>query len=196
MKIGISGDAGSFSEEAGLLYASKNKINPEWIYLIDMEGVLDAVEHGKIDMGIFPVVNLRGGLVRMAFDAMGRHPFTVIDELWLEVNQCLLAKQGVMKNAIKKIASHPQALAQSREYLQKEFNDAELIEWQDTAKAARDLADGKLRGDCAVIAPRRAGEIYGLNVMAANIQDARPNLTAFIFVKKALSPRKMRHHSF
>ena len=183
MKIGVSGDAGSFSEEAGLLYASKNKINPEWIYLIDMEGVLDAVEKGKIDLGIFPVVNLRGGLVRMAFDAMGRHPFTVIDELWLEVNQCLLAKQGVMKTAIKKIVSHPQALAQCREYLQREFIDAELIEWQDTAKAARDLAEGKLHQDCAVIAPGPAAEVYGLKLMAANIQDVQPNLTAFIIVK-------------
>lgn len=117
--FGISGDAGSFSEEAALIYAHRKGIKSSMIHLLDMEGVLDAVEKGTIDLGIIPVVNLIGGLVKPAFQAMGRHLFTPIDELWHEINQCLLVKPGIQVHQIKHIVSHPQGLAQCRQYLQK-----------------------------------------------------------------------------
>ncbi len=184
VRLGVSGDAGSFSEEAGLLYAKNSNIHPTLDYLIDMEGVLAAVENGTVDSGIFPVVNLRGGLVRMAFDAMGNHKFKVIDELWLNVHQCLLVKPGTAASQIKTIVSHPQAIAQCGQYVQKKFAHIELIEWQDTAKAAKELSQGKLHSSSAVIAPERAASLYGLEVMAKNIQDDNPNLTAFIIVTR------------
>lgn len=184
IKLGVSGDKGSFSEEAGLVYAKNHKIKPTIDYLIDMEGVLAAVESGTVDIGIFPVVNLHGGLVRMAFEAMGKHQFKVIDELWLEVNQCLLAKPGVTSSEIKNIISHSQAIAQCGQYLQKNFDQAQLIESQDTAKAAKELSLDKLPLLSAVIAPQRSAHLYGLEIVAKNIQDNNPNLTAFIIVKK------------
>lgn len=184
IKLGVSGALGSFSEEAGLLYAEKIEITPKINYLLDMEGVLAAVECGSIDIGIFPVVNLCGGLVRMAYDAMGKHKFKVIDELWLEVQQCLLIKPDTDIKHIKKIVSHSQAIAQCKKYLQKNFKVAELIESQDTALAAKELAEGKLSAECAVLAPARSAVIYGLEIFAQNIQDTNPNLTAFIIVKQ------------
>ena len=184
LKLGISGDAGSFSEEAALLYAKNLSIHVSLDYLIDMEGVLAAVENGTVDRGIFPVVNLRGGLVRMAYDAMGKHQFRVIDELWLQVQQCLLVKPGVTTKQIKHIVSHSQAIAQCRNYLEKHFNGLHLIEWQDTAKAAKELSQGQLGSTTAVIAPERAAKLYGLEMIAKNIHDDNPNLTAFIIVNK------------
>ena len=184
IKIGVSGDAGSFSEEAALLYAQQTGIKPKLSYLIDMEGVLAALDKKKIDLGIFPVVNSRGGLVQTAFEAMGRHLFKVIDEVWLDVKQNLMAKKGADKSQIKVIASHPQALSQCERYLQKEFPKTKLLEWEDTAKAARDLASGKLNKNTAVIAPGLCAKIYGLQIVAKNIQDNHPNLTTFIVVKK------------
>ncbi len=73
-------------------------------------------------------------------------------------------------------------MAQCRHYLEKEFNKIDRVEWCDTAKAAKDLAEGRLDASCAVIAPERAAEIYGLGVMAKGIQNSNPNLTAFILV--------------
>lgn len=180
--LGVSGDPGSFSEEAGLLYAQRVGIKPTLKYLTDMEGVLAAVSTGKIDVGIFPVVNSRGGLVKMAFEAMGKYLFTLIDEVWLDVRQCLLVRSGTKLERIKKIVSHPQAIAQCERYLLKTFKQVDLIEWQDTAKAAHDLAAGKLGKTSAVIAPERAARIYGLEVAVKNIQDNHPNLTTFIVV--------------
>lgn len=182
--FGISGDAGSFSEEAALIYAKQTGIAPALVHLLDMEGVLDAIENETIDLGILPVVNLLGGLVRPAFLAMGKHLFTPIDELWHEINQCLLVRPGVRFHQITHIVSHPQGLAQCRRFLQKKFKDTEQIEWIDTAKAAKDLAEGTLPAHAAVIAPARCAQLYGLEIKAADIQDSKPNRTAFILVKK------------
>ena len=182
--VGVSGDVGSFSEEAALLYAKQVGIQPSLNYLIDMEGVLAAVGMGKVDLGIFPVVNNLGGLVKPAFAAMGRHLFIPVDEIWLTVHQCLLAQPGILSNEITKVVSHPQALAQCKQYLQNKFNEIELIEWCDTAKAAKDLAAGNLDPSTAVIASEHSAHMYGLQVMAKSIQDSNPNLTAFIVAKK------------
>lgn len=183
LNLGVSGDEGSFSEEAGLRYVETAALSATLNYLIDMEGVLAAVESGTVDLGIFPVANLRGGLVRPAFEAMGRHLFTVLDDLWLEVNQCLLVKPRTGADELCKIVSHPQALAQCKDYIQKNFPNAERVEWEDTAKAARDLASGLLSGECGVIAPVQAAKRFGLKVLETAIQDMKPNLTAFVIVK-------------
>ena len=183
IRIGVSGDRGSFSEEAAILYSAGSGLETKIIYLIDMEGVLLALNAGTIDLGIFPVVNSRGGLVHPAFKAMGKYKFNMIDEIWLDVKQSLLAKKNITKAGIKAIASHLQAMAQCERYLEKKFPKIKLIEWEDTAKAARDLAEGKLKSDTAVIAPARCARIYGLQVLDGSIQDMHPNLTTFIVVQ-------------
>jgi len=122
--------------------------------------------------------------VQTAFEAMGRHLFTLVDELWVEIHQCLMAKPGVAKKTIKKIASHPQAISQCERYLKTKWPQAELINWEDTAKAAKDLAEGKLTSETAVIAPARSAQLYGLDIIERGIQDTHPNLTTFIVVKK------------
>lgn len=186
IKMGISGDLGSFSEEAALLYAQQQDLTVTLSYLIDMEGVLSALEKQEIELGILPIVNLNGGLVKPALEAMGKHLFTPVDELWFNVNQCLLVLPGTKQQQITRIVSHPQGLAQCSQYLEKEFNTIECLDWCDTAKAAKDLAAGHLDADCAVIASARAAQIYGLDVMAKEIQNSNPNLTAFILVRGIL----------
>ncbi len=173
VKLGVFGEVGSFSEEAALAYAKREGITPSLVYLIDMEGVLAAIENGDLDLGILPVVNLIGGLVRPAFQAMGKHLFLPVDELWLQVHQCLLVLPGTKTHQITSIVSHPQALSQCKHYLQKDFENIERREWSNTAIAAKDLAEGILESGSAVIASARCADIYGLEVLAA-----------FILVKK------------
>lgn len=183
--LAVSGDAGSFSEEAGLVYAGREGFEASMIYAIDMEGVLRAVEDGSAALGIFPVVNSRGGLVQTAFEAMGRHLFTMVDEIWIEVQQCLIVMPGCTREQIQRIASHPQAFSQCERYLKKTFESTPLVDWEDTAKAARDLAEGVLDNHIAVIAPARAAQLYKLEILEKGIQDQHPNLTTFIVVKKS-----------
>lgn len=182
--LGVSGLPGSFSEEAAQSYVKQQKQHVQLRYLVDMQGVLSALNQEHINWGIFPVVNLHGGLVRMAFEAMGAYPFCLIDELWLQVSQCLLAKPNVPLDKITHIASHPQALAQCRNYLSQQFPKIPRISCQDTAQAAEALALGKLCDTCAVIAPLACVECYQLALLAQGIEDTHPNLTAFIIVQK------------
>ncbi|HAZ7574192.1 chorismate mutase [Legionella sp. PATHC032] len=184
IRFGVSGDIGSFSEEAALLYAKEKDINVHLIHLLDMEGVLNAIENETIDLGILPVVNLLGGLVKPAFQAMGKYSFTPIDEIWHDINQCLLVKSNTQHHKITHIVSHPQGLAQCKKFLSNQFKDAKKIEWIDTAKAAKDLAEGILPPHAAVIASARCASLYGLKIRARNIEDSNQNKTAFILVKK------------
>lgn len=189
MKImfGVSGEKGSFSEEAALKYAKQHKLNPCLVYLIDMEGVLDALGKGNIDLGIFPVVNLQGGLVKTAFDAMGKHLFKYTDELWLHVHQNLLVLPGISFKQISRIVSHPQGFLQCKNYLEKTFDGIQRLDWVNTARAAIDLAEGRLDPSSAVIASKRCAELYGLEVLVENIEDSDLNLTAFVVVKPHLA---------
>ncbi|MEK7745850.1 MAG: prephenate dehydratase domain-containing protein, partial [Elusimicrobiota bacterium] len=90
-RIAVSGDKGSFSEEAGLLYAQREGLKAGLLYAVEIGKVLELVSAAKAELGIFPVVNSRGGLVQTAYEAMGGHLFAFLGELWLEVHQCLLA---------------------------------------------------------------------------------------------------------
>ncbi|HEX4045622.1 MAG TPA: prephenate dehydratase domain-containing protein [Gammaproteobacteria bacterium] len=189
IKLGVSGDPGSFSELAGLQYTKQENLQTRLVYLTDMQGVLAALSQGQIDLGIFPVVNFYGGLVTMAFEAMGQYAFTFLGEIRLEIQQCLLVKPAVSQQQIKQIVSHPQALAQCRDYLKTHFQDASLLAWQDTAKAAKALLDGELPATSAVIAPAHAAAMYGLAVLAERIQDVDPNITVFIIVEKRACQR-------
>lgn len=184
LNIGVSGDPGSFSEAAAQLYIQQHRLKDLTLhYLLDMEGVLAAVEQKTVDLGIFPIINWRGGLVKPALQAMGKHSFIPADEIWLDVHQCLLALPGTSVTDIKKIVSHPQAILQCQKYLSKHHDGCEITEWIDTAKAAKDLANHHLAADVAVIAPKRAADLYHLTVIAESIQDDRPNFTVFVVVK-------------
>lgn len=177
MKLGISGLAGSFSHAAAL------QVHPdaELIFLLDMEGVLAALENHTIDRGIFPVSNSVGGLVETAFEAMGRHPFAVAGQEKFEVHQCVLVHPD--STEIHQVASHPQALTQCANHLATQHPDWEKIEWSDTASAARDLSTGKLPKDCAVLAPEAAAREYGLKLLECNVEDQKPNITTFLLVE-------------
>jgi prephenate dehydratase len=184
MKIALSGMPGSFSEEAALIYRNRTNEDLELVYAVDMMGVLRAVNENAVDIGIFPVVNSRGGLVKPAFAAMGAYNFEMIDEVWLEVQQCLMKLQDVDISEIENITSHSQALAQCARYLDQNYPELKRMEWIDTALAAKNLAEGEIGRLTMVIAPARAAALYGLELVESGIQDMRPNLTTFIVVKK------------
>jgi prephenate dehydratase len=182
--LGVSGMEGSFSEEAGLLYAHQKGWNAKIDHNLDMEGVLRALNNDEIDYGIFPVVNSIGGLVETAFLAMGMYKFEMLDKFPFLVNQCVLTLPNVKKKEIQQVTSHPQALAQCQNYLGRKYPKCHRVVWSDTASAARDLASGKLPRFSAVLASPRAAEIYNLKIVKKGVQDQNPNLTTFILVKK------------
>ena len=183
MRIGVSGDQGSFSEEAGLIYAAKahSSSKPQLVYLIDMEGVLVALARGEIEVGIFPFVNYNSGIVWPAFTAMGKYSFVPIDDIQLNVEQCLMANSTTTLAEITALYSYTPAFEQCKIFIHQ--HGFKLIDWGDTAKAARDLAAGLLPAGAAVVASARAAQGYALTILQRGIQDIQPNITRFIVVK-------------
>lgn len=185
MKIGVMGAKGSFSEEAGRTYAAKANLKKFTIvYLVNAENVLSAVENGSIDIGIFPIENSNGGIVIEAVHAMAKHNFTIKKIFEIDVHQNLLVRKGVTADQVKLITSHDQAIKQCRMYLRRIWPKTKVREYEDTAKAAADLASGKLPKTTAVIASRAAAQVYKLDILEESIQDLKFNYTSFIAATK------------
>jgi prephenate dehydratase len=185
MRIGLAGAAGSFSEVAALTYAKDaSDITPELKYLTHPSSVLDALEAGDIDTGIFAIENSTGGVVTEYLPAIAEHRFKIEKIFEIPVDHMFLAKPGKHASDITKVVSQRQALRQCRMYLQRQWPNVEVEEYIDTATAAKDLAEGKLPDSAAVVASARAGDLYGLIRLDEKIQDLKFNYTVFIAAKK------------
>ena len=103
----------------------------------------------------------------------------------IDIHQNLLAAKDAKRGDIRTITSHEQALRQCSAYLKREWPQAVLQEYEDTAKAAEDLAAGKLSKTTAVIASRAAADVYGLQILEESIQDLKENFTSFIVASRS-----------
>ena len=185
MKIGVMGAKGSFSEEAAHVYAKKYGLTKFKIeYLITAENLLTALEKSAIDIAIFPIENSNGGIVLEAVYGMAKHNFTIKKIFEIDIHHNLLVKNGITADRVKTIVSHDQALKQCRMYLKRVWPKVKVREYADTAKAAEDLASGKLPANTAVIASRIAAKLYKLPVLEESIQDLKFNYTSFIAAEK------------
>ncbi len=179
------GRPGEFFRASRRALCKKKQVNEgEILPLISAENVLTALDKGEIDRGIFPIENSNGGIVLEAVYAMARHNFEIEQMFELDVHHMLLVKPNVTASHINTISSHDQALKQCRMYIKRTWPDADIVPYADTAKAAEDLAAGILPDTTAVIAPRRAAELYGLKILEESIQDLKFNYTVFIVAKK------------
>ena len=121
-KIGIQGGKGSFSEEAAQTFAENHGINnPEIIYLISSNAVLDGVESGDVSYGVFAMENAQGGVVIESVEAMAEHRCKIIEMFHITVSQNLLATENIHIGDITAIYSHQQALRQCKDYLAEHF---------------------------------------------------------------------------
>lgn len=185
VRISALGAPGSFSEEAARAYAERERLTCEVVNKADFDDVLAALDDGRVDLGVLPVSNLVGGLVRGAFEAMGRFNFQPIAQISLDIRHSLLVRTAeVHPAAVERVVSHPQAISQCSGFLSREFPGREWMDWSDTASAARDLSEGRLDAGVAVIASKRAAESYSLHILAADIQDDPENETRFVIVRK------------
>ncbi len=187
--IGIQGGKGSFNEEAVGKYCAQKKIrNYSLCYLYTTKRVLKALHEKKIDRGMFATENSGSGTVWETINALSRYNCKILDSYRVQVNQCLLGAKGVGLRDIKVIMSHPQALLQCAKTLKKKFPNKKLTSGKgnliDTAAIAKHLGKGKLPRTTAVLASSIAAKLYGLSILAKNLQDKKPNLTTFLYVKR------------
>ncbi len=176
MKIGVLGPEGSYSEKAAKLWAP----NGELIYFSDFEDVLRAVEAGDIDVGMVPLENSLEGAVGLNMDLLLRLQVCIVGEVNLAIRHCLIGKG---ESEIKIVLSHPQALAQCRQYIKEHYPKAEVRTTGSTSHAAKLAQEFP---EMAAIAGAGAAEHYRLKILARNIQDGMENVTRFAAVSKKM----------
>jgi chorismate mutase/prephenate dehydratase len=151
--------------------------------------VFENVESGQSDHGIVPAENSIEGTVSQTYDLLLTGNLTIVGETVYPIRHCLLALPGVDAKDVSTVYSHPQALAQCHNYLEK--LGVQIVGTYDTAGSAKLIAEQKLR-TAAAIAGAVAAEIYGLEVLARDIQDFPENLTRFFVLGIAQSKRSGR----
>ena len=184
--VAIMGEEGSFSEEAAHQYLKEgNYQNYQMVYPISAKEVLESLQSGESDFGVFPIYNAVGGMVEEAIYAMAESKFVLQDMFMFEVKQQLMALPGTKMESVQRVMSHAHALDQCKTFLEENFAGKEIVSSNDTAGAARILSLRKDDyGGTAVIAPRACAELYGLEILAEDIQDMDKNETTFVVARK------------
>jgi prephenate dehydratase len=185
VKIAYQGEPGAFSEAA----ARQVNAEAQMVPCKSFEDVFAAVTGGPANYGVLPIENSIGGSIHRNFDLMLEHEIPIVGELEVAVVHHLLALPGVTLSQVKRVYSHPQALAQCDRFL-RTLTGVEIIATYDTAGSAKMIADQKLT-DAAAIASARAGEVFGLSPLKSSIQDYERNTTRFIIIgRRPLSDAK------
>lgn len=178
-RVVYQGVEGAYSHAAALAYFGENV---DAYHVETWEAAMEAVETGEADYGVIPIENSSAGAVSGNYDLLLRHDNVIVAEICIPVNHMLLGLPGAALADIKAVYSHPQALAQSSEYLNarpqwKQFSV------ENTAAAAKKILEDQDKSQAAV-ASRTAGELYGLVPLAEGINHNKNNTTRFLILAK------------
>jgi len=186
-RVAFQGITGAYSEEAIRQFFGPEV---ESIPYNALDDVFFAVDRGEADYGMVPVENAIAGSVIRAYELLMEHDLRIYAETILQVRHMLLALPGTQLSEVKRVRSHPQALAQCQRYLARHGLEPEPA--FDTAGSARDLAANP-QPDVAVIASELAAELYGLNIIDRDIEDFPFNYTRFFVLAMENPPRAQRN---
>ncbi|XP_009358261.2 arogenate dehydratase 2 [Pyrus x bretschneideri] len=177
LRVAYQGVRGAYSESA----AEKAYPNCEAVPCEQFDAAFEAVERWLVDRAVLPIENSLGGSIHRNYDLLLRHRLHIVGEVKLAVRHCLLANHGVEIEDLKRVLSHPQALAQCENTLTKLGLVREAVD--DTAGAAKHVAFHKLK-DTGAVASSAAAVIYGMQILAQDIQDDSDNVTRFLMLAR------------
>ena len=190
-RVGFLGPLGTFTEQA--LKTQPDLAAAEHVLYRTMPDVLDAVESGEVDLGFVAIENSIEGTVNLSQDELAfNHDLLIQREVVLNIEHCLMAKQGTALADVKVVLSIPVASAQCHAYLRNTIGQAELKAANSTAEAARIVAE-ELGPGSAAVAPRASAALYGLEILAEDIADHPGNQTRFVVVAKEGIPAPTGH---
>lgn len=141
--------------------------------------VFDEVGRGQAEFGVVPVENSSEGVVNHTLDSFMDTDLSIRAEIVVSVDHCLMARPGVGESGIERVYSHPQALAQCRQWLTANLSRVTLVECPSTTDAARRALED-VTG--AAIGAELAARVYGLSVLRQKLQDTVHNVTRFLVV--------------
>lgn len=173
LRVAYLGPAGTFSESASRKHFGSA---PSFIALATIDEVFCAVEAGNADYGVVPVENSTEGAVGGTLDLLLTNPLKVCGEVRLRIHQQLMSRaEGI--GAARRLYSHAQSLAQCNQWLNRHLAHLPRVPVASNAEAARMAAED---AESCAIAGEAAARLYGLNILAGNIEDDPNNTTRFL----------------
>jgi prephenate dehydratase len=176
--VAFAGEPGSFAEDAVLAAYPGALATPVPLF----EDVVRVVTEGDVTAGVLPIENVVGGGVREVYDLLLDNELTVVGEVIVPVRLCLAAVPGQRLESIERVHSHIQALTQAEPFLRS--RPWTLLAATNTAGSGRMIAERAELGAAAVLSPRAAA-LFGLEVLAADIQAERSNRTRFLVLARS-----------
>jgi prephenate dehydratase len=184
VRVAYFGPSGTFTEEALLTQDDLAAAPREPVRTIP--DVIAAVEHGGADVGVVPIENSIEGSVSVTLDTLAFESDLLVQrEVDLPISLNLCVKPGTGLGDVKAVRSYPHAIAQCRGWLNRKLADVAIEAANSTAEAAQQVARSKRVGRAA-IANSLAARLYGLEVLAADIEDHPENLTRFVVVGRGV----------
>jgi prephenate dehydratase len=178
VRIAFQGEPGAYSEAAAIRFSDHADLLP----CESFDDVFTAVATGKATHGILPVENSIGGSIHRNYDLLLEHDLPIVGEVQLDITHNLLVLPGTTMEQVKKIYSHPQALAQCERFL-RSLPGVSVEATYDTAGSAKLVKEKGLK-DAAAIASDRAAQVFGLEILKPEIQDFSDNITRFLVVSR------------
>ncbi len=185
MKVAFLGPPATFTHVAAM---QQFGMSAQLVPQKSITAVFDEVIRGRAPYGVVPVENSNEGIVSHTLDMFMESDLQIIAEILLEVSHDLLSRSGRIE-AVKKVVSHPQAIAQCRHWLEENLPDVALVDVASTALAAQMVAEDE---SAAAIASEMAASLYDLQVVKQKIADNPNNFTRFLVIGKASPPRSGR----
>jgi prephenate dehydratase len=177
--VAIQGEAGSFSHEAAQGIAGERL---ELLPCRTFDLLFSAVTGGNADRGVVPIENSLAGSIHENYDRLRAQPLHVVGETQVRVRHCLITRPDTAITAVRRVASHPVALAQCRRFFA-DHPTLEAVPAYDTAGSVRELMGGTLPAE-AVIASSLAARLYGARVQRSELEDNPENYTRFVLVAR------------
>ena len=182
LTVAFQGELGAYSEGAALQFFGHSiSLKP----CESLENVFQDVEMGEAQFGIVPIENSLEGSISRVYDLLLDSSLRVCGETEFRVSHCLIANPGTKVESIKKVYSHPQALGQCQAYLRR--MKFEVVPTYDTAGSVKMIKEKGIT-DGAAIASARAAEIYGMEILAREIEDNPNNFTRFFVLAQQDAP--------
>jgi chorismate mutase / prephenate dehydratase len=182
IKVAYQGTDGAFSHQAAMRHFEQRYDHVECVGFTRFDQAAEAVEEGDVDVAILPIENTTAGSINDTYDLLAEKELYVIGEEVLRVIHCLMAPEQVQLSHIRRVLSHPQAIAQCSRFLAG-LTRCHVESYFDTAMAARKVRDD---GDLsqAAIGSAYAAEIYGLEILERDLANQPDNFTRFVVVSR------------
>lgn len=181
LKIAIQGIESSFHDMAVKKLFPNEEI--ELIMCNSFEKVTESINNFKADFGVLAIENTIAGSILPNYNLIDDNDLVILDEVFLNIQMYIMALESETIHDIVEIHSHPVALLQCKNYLQKFPPHFKIIEGKDTASEAKKIKEGNLKG-VAAIAGKQVAEKYGLKILDSKIQNNSDNQTRFVLIGK------------